>query len=180
MSYSPIPRETEADKKYYSYGVTRFFFIIATANLFDTFITICIICNTFVLALDRFPEMPKNEMTVLSNFNLFFTAVFTIEVVFKITGLGPSKYFKGDKFNLLDIVTVLLSLVELCLPSDEEGGGSAVGALRALRLFRVFKLFKSGELRTLMDSIAFTVSSIGTYTILLCLYTYVCALLGMS
>ena len=97
-----------------------------------------------------------------------------------MTGLGSSKYFK-DKFNILDIVTVILSLVELCLPSDgEEGGGSAIGAMRALRLFRVFKLFKKGDLRTLMDSIAFTVSSIGTYSILLCLYTYVCALLGMS
>ena len=111
--------------------------------------------NTFVLALDRYPDMPKTEQTVLQGFNLFFTAVFTIEVVVKMIGLRPNKYLK-DKFNLLDLVTVVLSLVELCLPS-EGGGGGSVGALRALRLFRVFKLFKSGDLRTLMDSIAFTV-----------------------
>ena len=31
-----------------------------------------------------------------------------------------------------------------------------------------------------MDSIAFTIGSIGNYSILLCLYIYVMALLGMS
>ena len=115
-----------------------------------------------------------------ANFNLFFTAVFTVEVVIKLVGLGGSKYF-AEKFNILDIVTVVMSLVEFTLPKEEgDSGGGAVGALRALRLFRVFKLFKSGDLRTLMDSIAFTVTSIGTYTILLCLFIYVCALLAMS
>lgn len=103
-----------------------------------------------------------------------------MEVVIKLTGLGGSKYF-AEKFNILDIVTVVMSLVEFTLPKEEgDSGGGAVGALRALRLFRVFKLFKSGDLRTLMDSIAFTVTSIGTYTILLCLFIYVCALLAMS
>ena len=65
MSYGVVPNETESDKKYYGNPVTRFFYKVATANLFDTFITICIILNTFVLALDRYPEMPKNEMDVM-------------------------------------------------------------------------------------------------------------------
>lgn len=52
--------------------------------------------------------------------------------------------------------------------------------MRAVRLFRVFKLFKSGDLRILMDSIAFTVTSIGNYSVLLALFIYVYALLGMT
>lgn len=180
--YGKVPDDTESDKKYYRSCLTRSFYKLATANLFETFITVCIVLNTFVLALDRYPEMPNSQLEVLNGFNLFFTAVFTLEVVVKMIGLRYNKYLK-DKFNILDLVTVILSLVELALPSsgeEGEGGGSSVGALRALRLFRVFKLFKSGDLRTLMDSIAYTVGSIGPYTILLGLYIYVCSLLAMS
>jgi hypothetical protein len=44
----------------------------------------------------------------------------------------------------------------------------------------VFKLFKAGDLRTLLDGIAFTVLAVGDYCILLGLFIYVFALLGMS
>lgn len=91
-------------------------------------------------------------------------------------GLSPRTYVK-DNYNLFDLVTVVMSLVELGFSSD---GGGSLGALRAIRLFRVFKLFKSGDLRILMDSIAFTVSTIGNYTVLLCLFLYVFSLMGMS
>ena len=109
--------------------------------------------------------------------NLIFTVVFTSEVAIKLIGLGYKDYFK-DRYNIFDLVVVIISLIELKFVDGE--GGSKMGALRAIRLFRVFKLFKQGELRTLMDSIAFTIGSIGNYSILLCLYIYVMALLGMS
>lgn len=53
-------------------------------------------------------------------------------------------------------------------------------ALRASRLFKIFKLLKAGDLRILLDSIAFTMTSISDYVILLCLFIYVTALMGMS
>ena len=92
-------------------------------------------------------------------------------------GLGYKTYLR-DRYNIFDLIVVVISLIELVIVDGE--GGSKMGALRAIRLFRVFKLFKQGELRILMDSIAFTIGSIGNYTILLCLYIYVMALLGMS
>jgi hypothetical protein len=71
-----------------------------------------------------------------------------------------------------------VSIAEMFLDSSE--GGGAFSALRAFRLFRIFKIFRAGDLRTLLDSIAFTVLTIKDYTILLCLFIYVFALLGMS
>jgi len=71
--------------------------------------------------------------------------------------------------------------IEATSSSDEAGGsGGAISAMRALRLFRVFKLFKAGDLRTLLDGIAFTILAVGDYCILLSLFIYVFALLGMS
>ena len=47
-------------------------------------------------------------------------------------------------------------------------------------MFKIFKLFKVGGLRVLIDSIAFTITAIWDYVILLVLFIYVFALLGMQ
>mgnify|MGYP000844134580 CR=1 FL=1 len=52
--------------------------------------------------------------------------------------------------------------------------------LRTFRVFRVFKLFKVGDLRLLLDSIIFTLSSIGSYLMLVSFFIYIFALVGMS
>ena len=153
------------------------FYSIACSNIFGTLIMMFIVLNTLVLSLDRYPESSDEEKNTLYIFNLIFTFVFTSEVAVKMIGLGYKTYI-SDRYNIFDLIVVLFSIVELVY-ADEESG-SKLGALRAIRLFRVFKLFKQGELRILMDSIAFTVGSIGNYTILLCLFIYVMALLGMS
>jgi voltage-dependent calcium channel L type alpha-1D len=137
-----------------------------------------ILLNTFILALDRYPPNPSEWENLFSKINLVFTCIFSFECVIKMVGLGLRTFVK-DSFNVFDTFTVLMSLVELGM-ATEEGGGSSFGAMRAVRLFRVFKLFKSGDLRILMDSIAFTVTSIGNYGVLLTLFIYVYALLGMN
>jgi len=113
--------------------------------------------------------------------NLIFTIIFTVEVVLKLIGLGVRGY-SADRFNLFDAFIVIISLVEMIVGAGQEGGGGggAFSALRAFRLFRIFKIFRAGDLRTLLDSIAFTVLTIQDYSILLLLFVYVFALLGMS
>jgi hypothetical protein len=114
--------------------------------------------------------------------NTIFTVIFTLEVLLKVTGLKVSGY-AADKFNLFDASIVIVSLVEMAAASAGGGGGGGAGAfsaLRAFRLSRIFKIFRAGDLRTLLDGIAFTVLAVGDYTILLGLFVYVFALLGMS
>jgi len=57
---------------------------------------------------------------------------------------------------------------------------SVFSSFRAFRLFKIFRLFKVGDLRILIDSILFTLTTIGDYVILLILFIYVFSLLGMS
>ena len=57
---------------------------------------------------------------------------------------------------------------------------SFFSSMRAFRLFKIFRLFKVGDLRILLDSITFTVTTIGDYVLLLILFIYVFSLLGMS
>jgi hypothetical protein len=93
----------------------------------------------------------------------------------KFVGLRPKIYLK-EKFNIFDILIVVVSLIEI---SISQGRGS-LSALRAFRLLRVFKIFRMENLRILIDSIAFTITTIGNYFVLLLLFIYVYALLGMQ
>jgi len=52
--------------------------------------------------------------------------------------------------------------------------------LRTFRVFRIFKLFKVGDMRMLLDSIIFTISTIGPYVVFLFFFMYIFALVGMS
>jgi hypothetical protein len=138
-----------------------------------------ILLNTIVLALDKYPDFEGEIMNVFHVANTAFTIIFTFEVVIKLIGLGV-KVFSSDRFNLFDAFIVVVSILEMLLASEGGGGGGAFSALRAFRLFRIFKIFRTGDLRTLIGGIASTVLTIKDYTILLGLFIYVFALLGMS
>ena len=107
--------------------------------------------------------------------NYFFTAIFTLEMIFKLIGLGFLDYVR-DGFNILDAIVVVFSLIEAGL-----GGDSAVSSIRTLRLLRIMKLARSWEsLRLLLNAIMHTISSIGPFTVLLGLFMYVSALMGLQ
>jgi hypothetical protein len=142
--------------------------------IFNTFIFTIIIANTIILAMDKYPAQPKNVEDILFIINIIFTVIFTLEVILKLIGLGKKEYVR-DRFNVFDALVVLISLIEIAF-SD---GSGALSALRAFRLFRIFKIFRVGDLRVLLDSITFTLSTIGNYVVLLVLFIYVYSLLGM-
>jgi len=63
----------------------------------------------------------------------------------------------------------------------QSGDGPGIfSSLRAFRLFKLFRLFRVGDLRILLDSITFTLSTISDYVILLLLFIFIFALMGMS
>lgn len=84
--------------------------------------------------------------------NIFFTIIFLVEMLLKISAYGCSKYLE-DKFNIFDAFIVTMSYVELIMPGDSGG----LSVLRTFRLLRVFKIVKSWKtlkflLSTVLDS----------------------------
>ena len=91
-------------------------------------------------------------------------------------GLTWKKYIK-DKFNIIDFVIILVSIVELIF-SDSSG---VLITIRTFRLIRLIKLARSNNnLKILLDSVAKTLIAIGNFLLLLTLFIYIFALLGMS
>lgn len=144
---------------------------------FEALIFFVIILNTITLAMDQYPELPNWVLNILSMMNYLFTFIFTAEVVLKMIGLGGREFIK-EAFNQFDLLIVIISIAQLQFQSDNSPG--IFSSLRAFRLFKLFKLFRVGDLRILLDSITFTLSTISDYVILLLLFIFIFALMGMS
>jgi hypothetical protein len=162
-------------KPYYKKSIVRFCFKIIQNKYFEAFIFVVIILNTFTLAFDQYPDLPVFVLDLLNVFNIIFTVIFTLEVLLKMIGLGGRDFIK-ERFNQFDLFVVIISLLEF---QNQEGPG-IFSSLRAFRLFKLFRLFRVGDLRILLDSITFTLSTISDYVILLLLFIFVFALMGMS
>ena len=149
--------------------------------MFTVFITVLIVANTIVLALESYPEDPST-IEVSDILNEFFTWAFVIEMIIKLIGLGFREYSR-DSFNLFDAVVVILSLVDIVVTAilGSEGGTDTLSAIRGVRLLRVFKLARSWtSFRKILAKIVDTMKHTGIFSVLLLMFALIFALLGME
>ena len=145
------------------------------------FITILIIANTIVLALDKYPE--DTELVNISEIlNEFFTWAFVAEMIIKLLGLGFKEYVR-DSFNIFDAIIVILSIVDIIVTASSGSGdqSSTFSAFRGVRLLRVFKLARSwSSFREILGKIIVTMKDVSTFSILLVMFMFIFTLLGME
>jgi voltage-dependent calcium channel L type alpha-1D len=157
---------------------------IVSHKFFAAFIMAVILANTVVLALDHYP-MPVSMDADLEIINFALSCVFVVEMAMKLGGLGLRQYAR-DKFNLFDAFIVTMGILEtIASPpsfmSKNPPKKGAVSALRSFRLFRVFKLARDWKsLRELLEMIARAVASITNFGVLLFLFIYIYALVGVQ
>jgi len=104
-------------------------------------------------------------------------------MLFKIYGFGIKGYVR-DPFNSFDGTLVIFSLIDLTISTLSSGGSSGIGALsafRTLRMLRVVKLAtKSEHMLILLTAIVKTLKTVAYFCLLLFLYIFISALLGME
>ncbi|KAE8959946.1 hypothetical protein PF011_g30265, partial [Phytophthora fragariae] len=147
-----------------------------------------VFANTVTLSLDHYP-MSRSMEVHLEMTHFVFLCVFVVELLLKLAGLGM-RQFLCDRFNIFDAVVVVSDLIEVAalqpsfLASDHDlnsSGARAISILRAFRLFRVFRLARRWKsLRDLLGMITKAVASIGNFGVLLFLFLYIFALMGMQ
>jgi voltage-dependent calcium channel L type alpha-1D len=160
--------------------VIKFFFLVCTHNAFNICLTACIILNTALLAMDRYPiELSRQDF--LESMNGILSWVFFCEMVIKLIGLGIKEY-AADSFNLFDCTVVVISIIDLVITKvGAEFDGSAISALRAVRLLRVFKLARSWtSFRLLLEKMIITIKDIRNFSVLMFLFMFIYTLLGME
>ena len=107
--------------------------------MFNIVIMLLIVCNTYFLASYRYDENPKYT-DFKEHLDNFFVAVFTIELLFKLIGLGPKAYIQ-DLINVFDASIVVISVTEFMLSIfvDEQIllGLRVFKAMRAIRMLKL-------------------------------------------
>uniref|UniRef100_T1GYK8 Ion transport domain-containing protein n=1 Tax=Megaselia scalaris TaxID=36166 RepID=T1GYK8_MEGSC len=169
---------------YTNYSSTRMFVHnVCTSKYFDLAIAAVIGLNVVTMALEYY-MMPVALEYALKIFNYFFTAVFILEAVMKLIALGFHLYMK-DKWNQLDVVIVILSIVGIVLEELETKiipiNPTIIRVMRVLRIARVLKLLKMAKgIRALLDTVMQALPQVGNLGLLFFLLFFIFAALGVE
>ncbi|XP_022256274.1 voltage-dependent T-type calcium channel subunit alpha-1G-like [Limulus polyphemus] len=156
---------------------------IITSKYFDLAIAAVIGLNVVTMAME-FYMMPVELVYALKIFNYFFTAVFILEAVMKIAAFGVRRYLM-DKWNQLDVLIVILSIVGICLEEMESKiipiNPTIIRVMRVLRIARVLKLLKMANgIRALLDTVMQALPQVGNLGLLFFLLFFIFAALGVE
>ena len=134
--------------------------------------------NTVILAMDNYYNSKSTEK-FLTLSNIIFSIIFTLEMLLKLQAYGVQQHTK-DRFNLFDGVLVCISIIDHSMTGiGSDTGISTMNVFRTVRILRVFKLAaKSETIIILFTAIVKTLKDIAYLSCLLCLYIFICALLG--
>ncbi|XP_065601047.1 sodium channel protein type 5 subunit alpha-like [Cyrtonyx montezumae] len=139
--------------------------LIALDPLVDLIIMICIIVNTFFMALEH-PGMSEYEKNLIYISDKVFTLIFAAEMVLKIIALDPYYYFQ-QKWNIFDSVVVMIGLISF---------DTNLSFFRLLRIFKLAKMWPA--LNTLMKIILNSVGALGNLTLVLIITVFIFAVVG--
>lgn len=142
--------------------------------------TLAIIVNTIILSLDKYPaDDDLNDK--IDTLNIVFSIIFICEFLLKLIGFGIHGYF-SDGYNIFDSIIALASIVDVMISSFLNLRSVAViKTFRAFRIMRVFKLAKNWKkMDVVLKTIKRTLEDISVFSILLGLFMFTFALLGME
>ncbi|XP_069124372.1 voltage-dependent T-type calcium channel subunit alpha-1G-like isoform X2 [Argopecten irradians] len=156
---------------------------VVNSKYFDLAIAGVIGLNVITMAMEYY-MMPAELQFALKIFNYFFTSVFIIEATMKIIALGMMRYIK-DRWNQLDILIVLLSIVGIVLEEMKTNvipiNPTIIRVMRVLRIARVLKLLKMAKsIRALLDTVIQALPQVGNLGLLFFLLFFIFAALGVE
>lgn len=118
-----------------AYGITH-------THWFEKFIVSVIILNTFTLMLEHYAQSATWTL-LLDGFNFGFTAIFTLEAVFKLLAMGRRYFSEG--WNLFDFFIVLAALLGVVLETLSANLPIDPTALRILRVVRLVRIIEHAK-----------------------------------
>jgi len=136
--------------------------------------------NTIALTLNWY-QRPNFMENMLEIVNYAFTAIFTIEAVIRIYGLGPRYYFK-DNWNIFDFIILVGSYIGILIEASTSiSVGVQTTILRAFRISRMLRLVrKAKSLNIIFETFLITIPALANIGGLLLLFLYLYAVIGVS
>ncbi|KAA0719893.1 Voltage-dependent N-type calcium channel subunit alpha-1B [Triplophysa tibetana] len=174
INAKPLTRYMPQDKQSFQYRMWKF--VVSTP--FEYSILTMIAVNTVVLMM-KFYDAPKPYEDMLKWLNTFFTALFTLECVFKVIAFGPLNYLK-EAWNIFDFVTVLGSITDI-LVTELKDKRINLSFLRLFRAARLIKLLRQGyTIRILLWTFVQSFKALPYVCLLIAMLFFIYAIIGMQ
>ncbi|CAH8831967.1 unnamed protein product [Trichobilharzia szidati] len=153
---------------------------VVVSKKFEILIFIFIFINTVALML-KYDKQGKYEAKILDSFNYFFTAVFTVEFVLRLSAFSFRHYF-SDIWNVIDFVLVLGSYIDIIVTqSDISQVKFSVNFFRLFRVMRLIKLLSKEEsIRQLLWTFIKSIQALPYVALLIAMIFFIYAVIGMQ
>ncbi|XP_050683561.1 voltage-dependent T-type calcium channel subunit alpha-1H-like [Leptidea sinapis] len=149
--------------------------IVANHKYFQQGILLAILINTLSMGIE-YHNQPEELTVIVEISNVVFSAIFAVEMVFKIISEGPFRYISNG-FNVFDGIIVILSAFELSQSYGNEqdlAGSSGLSVLRTFRLLRILKLVRfMPNLRRQLFVMLRTMDNVAVFFSLLVLFIFI-------
>ena len=145
---------------------------VVDSGVFQHGVTIAIVVNAVVIALDTWPSIAARYGDALTSANQFFLGVFIVEALIKMIAHHPRihRYF-ADGWNVFDFSIIVVSL----LPGSRELATVA----RLARLLRVLRLVSAlPELRLIVATLVRSIPSMFNVMALMSIIFFIYAVAG--
>jgi len=168
------------------------FAVVCRHPWFERLFALIVLANTALLASEHV-GMDEDYEAFLEWFNVATTFAFTLEVIVKVLGFGPT-FWVRDRFNIFDAVVAVVSLFDVVLTlvvvEMDLFGGVSLTAFRALAIMRVARLLRVmrvvrvvryfARLQRIIKVILQTLVSLGHLFLLLLLFVFIFTVLGQQ
>ncbi|XP_059509497.1 voltage-dependent L-type calcium channel subunit alpha-1S-like isoform X2 [Stegostoma tigrinum] len=154
---------------------------IINATTFTNFILLFILLSSISLAAEDPIRAESFRNQILAYFDIAFTAIFTMEIILKMTTYGAFLHkgsFCRNYFNILDLLVVSVSLISFGIQSSAI---SVVKILRVLRVLRPLRAINRAKgLKHVVQCVFVAIKTIGNIVIVTTLLQFVFACLGVQ
>ncbi|XP_034737220.1 voltage-dependent T-type calcium channel subunit alpha-1I-like isoform X1 [Etheostoma cragini] len=157
-------------------------------KLFDHIILVFILLSCATIAMERPAIDPKSmERWVLNTAGYVFSAVFFVEMLFKVIALGllfGKESYCRSAWNAVDGFLVLLSLVDVSVSLASTSEKNMLGMLKVLRLLRTLRplrvIKRAPKLKLAVEALIASVKPIGNIVIICCAFLFFYGILGLQ
>ncbi|XP_026318238.1 muscle calcium channel subunit alpha-1-like [Hyposmocoma kahamanoa] len=165
-----------------------FCYKVSASSTFGNIILVCIMLSSAMLAaedpLDAAQKGSRNWL--LSQFDVFFTAIFTLELFLKLVTYGLIFHegaFLRSAFNVLDMLVVCVSLVSIGFKLIGMSSGS-ISVVKILRVFRVLRplraINRAKGLKHVVQCVIVAIKTIGNILLVTSLLQFMFAVMGVQ
>ncbi|CAH0403502.1 unnamed protein product [Chilo suppressalis] len=160
-----------------------FCYKMSASSTFGNIILVCIMLSSAMLAaedpLDAAQKGFRNWL--LSQFDVFFTGIFTLELFLKLVTYGLILHqgsFLRSAFNVLDMLVVCVSLISM---SFKSGSISVVKILRVFRVLRPLRAINRAKgLKYVVKCVIVAIKTIGNIMLVTYLLQFMFAVVGVQ